>query len=159
MQIQKAAPADLDAVMELIRQRIAWMDARRLEQWNRTDYLICYPRSYFLSIIQRGEVYVAVENDRRLGVMALFASDPRWQADRPAFYVHHLATSLHTHGLGAKMLEYAKQLACEQGKSALRLDAQKSNPRLNAYYERLGFRFVEEMQEGAYIGIKRELLL
>lgn len=38
----------------------------------------------------------------------------------------------------------------------VRLDCQKGNDRLNAFYQSLGYQVVGPMVEGAYEGIKRE---
>lgn len=91
---RRAQNADVDQMMEIIRDRIKWMDKQGLHQWNKTDYMQQYPREYFLEGIEKGLFYVALdEQDQVAGLMALLTEDPRWAEDEPkdCYYVHHLA--------------------------------------------------------------------
>lgn len=67
------------------------MDEMYLRQWNVTDYLSCYPYSYFESLVAKKELYGAFEEGKLIGIAALFSSDERWQGAEDALYVHHLA--------------------------------------------------------------------
>ena len=69
---RRAQNADVDQMMEIIRDRIKWMDKQGLHQWNKTDYMQQYPREYFLEGIEKGLFYVALdEQDQVAGLMAL----------------------------------------------------------------------------------------
>ena len=50
---RRAQNADVDQMIEIIRDRIKWMDKQGLHQWNKTDYMQQYPREYFLEGIER----------------------------------------------------------------------------------------------------------
>lgn len=50
---RRAQNADVDQMMEIIRDRIKWMDKQGLHQWNKTDYMQQYPREYFLEGLKR----------------------------------------------------------------------------------------------------------
>ena len=81
---RRAQNADVDQMMEIIRDRIKWMDKQGLHQWNKTDYMQQYPREYFLEGIEKGLFYIALdEQDRVAGLMALLTEDPRWAEDEP----------------------------------------------------------------------------
>ena len=49
---RRAQNADVDQMIEIIRDRIKWMDKQGLHQWNKTDYMQKYPREYFLEVIE-----------------------------------------------------------------------------------------------------------
>ncbi len=152
---------DLEDIIKLICKRIEWMDERGLHQWNETNYLNIYNICYFESLIENGEMYVLKLEDEVVAAVALFESDARWKYDehRESFYVHHLVTSTQYPGVGTILLEQCEQMAVRHGKCSMRLDCQKDNDRLNAFYESLGYVLVGEVSEGDYFGNKREKTL
>lgn len=150
-----ASLADTDAILDMIRERIAWMDEKGLKQWNVTDYLTCYPRTYFEESIRQGDFYLMKEDGTPVGVMALFTSDGRWDDDTNYFYVHHLTVRPGHSGGGAAMLRFAEELGREKGKRGIRLDSAVDNPALNDYYEALGYPAMSTFTEGLYEGLRR----
>jgi len=160
MEIRLADLEDVDGILDLIRQRIGWMDEKGLEQWNKTEYLSVYPRSYFEEIIRRGDVFVASENGTVVGAAALFPQDPRWSAeenrDTSALYVHHLVSDLRTPGVGRRLLAFAEGYARARSIQALRLDSAEGNAALESYYAALGYTALGTCVDGPYVGIKRE---
>ena len=44
---RRAVAGEAEQVFDLIRQRIAWMDERGIQQWNHPGYLRRYPLDYF----------------------------------------------------------------------------------------------------------------
>lgn len=155
MMIRKAVPQDLDALIALIVRRMAWMDEQGIEQWNTEDYLGIYPPAYFLLRITSGELFVAWDG-QLCGMAALLEQDERWQDGLPAYYVHHLAADPRCPGTGAALLRFAEEKALQKGHGVVRLDAQRGNETLNAWYARQGYRYVGLMREGSYEGILRE---
>jgi hypothetical protein len=116
---RRAQNADVDQMIEIIRDRIKWMDKQGLHQWNKTDYMQQYPREYFLEGIEKGLFYIALdEQDRVAGLMALLTEDPRWAEDEPkdCYYVHHLAARSDAKGAGRALLEFCRQLSVQEGK-------------------------------------------
>ena len=90
MHIRKAEAQDLDALIALIKRRMAWMDEQGIRQWNSTDYLGVYPPSYFLSRIEAGEIFVA-QDEEICGMAALLEEDDAGRRHIPAgFMFHHL---------------------------------------------------------------------
>lgn len=157
-QFRKAQPEDVDDIIRIIAERIRWMDEKNLYQWNRTNYMQRYPREYFLARIDAGEFYLAYTPQEIVGIMALFTEDERWSEDEPknCYYVHHLATKPNCSGAGKALLSFCEQLSKQEGKEEIRLDCQKGNERLNAFYQSLGYEAVGPMVEDDYEGIKRE---
>lgn len=154
MIFRAAKESDVDAIMYLIRKRIAWMDEKGLYQWNRPQYLETYPRAYFLANIRY--FILAVEHGRTVGAMALYETDDRWEADETAYYIHHLVSDPGIPGIGSALLRYAEQYAAENHIFCLRLDSAKGNPGLGAYYEAHGYQPSGECVDGPYTGVKRE---
>ena len=77
-EIVPAGEADVPAVMDLLRRRIAWMDEKNLYQWNKTGYLNYYPAGHFLQLVRENLLYAAKDRGGLVGVMALLERDPRW---------------------------------------------------------------------------------
>ena len=81
---RRATAQDVDGIMEIIRDRIEWMDREGLYQWNKTNYMQRYPREYFLEGINRGEFYLAISPEQEgSGAIAMLTVDPRWENDEP----------------------------------------------------------------------------
>ena len=94
---RRAAAGEAEQVFDLIRQRIAWMDERGIQQWNHPGYLRRYPLDYFRQCAEEGQLYALWTE---CGVLAAGAvvleEDPRWTGyGGKALYVHNLAASLH----------------------------------------------------------------
>lgn len=161
--LSKAQISDLDSIINLIGQRIDWMDQVGIKQWNTTDYFGVYPRSHFESYINRGIMYVArlTENGPVLGVEALLPADPRWPDGDivNAWYVHHLATSLEEKGLGREMIRLTEELGRAVGLERIRLDCDIKNVFLNTYYQSQGYEMCGQCVDGAYSGNLREKIL
>lgn len=155
MQFRRAEARDVDAIIEIIQGRIDWMDETGLEQWNKTDYMTCYPRDYFLRNIR---YFIVCEDEagRMLAAMAAYEQDARWPEQIPAYYIHHLATAPQAKGAGRAMIAYAEDLARQNALLAVRLDSAIDNKKLSAYYEALGYPAVGECVDGAYVGLLRE---
>ena len=70
----KGSVKDADAILELIKKRIEWMDENNIEQWNKTDYLSFYPKEYFEEKAEAGQLYI-MKNVSPAGLSAqLFCS-------------------------------------------------------------------------------------
>lgn len=157
---RKAIEEDVLGIFALYEKRIAWMEEKGLHQWNATDYLTEYPRSYFRRQAASGRLWAA--EDRKtgaiLGAVVLLSEDGRWadRAGEPAYYVHNLVTEAAAPGLGGWMLGELETLARKDGKAALRLDCAVDNAALNDYYASHGYQEAGRCADGAYRGIRRE---
>ena len=151
-------PCELDEAIALIRARVDWMDAVGIRQWNVTDYMGVYPRTYFEEIEQGGELFALFgEDGRMLAIGALKEADARWiAAEGAAFYLHHFASATDAPGAGSTYLALAEQYAKSVGKQYFRLDSATDNAKLEAYYTARGYLPVGRCVDGAYVGILRE---
>lgn len=151
---RRAAAGEAEQVFDLIRQRIAWMDERGIQQWNHPGYLRRYPLDYFRQCAEEGQLYALWTECGALAAGAVvLEEDPRWTGyGGKALYVHNLAASLHFSGAGTELLRRCLALAAEGGQDYLRLDCARDNPVLHDYYERFGFRFVAPVEDQGYLG-------
>jgi ribosomal protein S18 acetylase RimI-like enzyme len=158
---QLAQYDDIKDILALIESRIKWMDEKGIEQWNKTDYLHCYPKEYFEECISRKELYVLkVQEDRSIvGAVALHTCDSRWEDKDHSYYIHNLVTAIDACSAGTVLINNCEVIAKNNNKKYLRLDCQALNASLNRYYESLGFRYVEVIKDGLYIGNKREKII
>ncbi len=83
------------------------------------------------------------------GTFILQWSDPFWWGDRPpdAGYVHKLAIrpAYKGRGLGIEMLRWAEAKARSEGKKFLRLNCIAEDRGIRDYYEKAGFRHLEDV--------------
>ena len=153
---------DVDRLIELVDQRIAWMDRMGIDQWNNSHYHERYPRTYYNERAQRGELYVLerASDHRTVAAGVLFDTDPRW-GERPesAYYIHHLVADVDDKGAGEAYVRHAADHARAAGKQYLRLDSKIGNASLERWYDRLGFTAVGECIDLYYEGILRQLPL
>ncbi|MCI8632971.1 MAG: GNAT family N-acetyltransferase [Lachnospiraceae bacterium] len=152
--MREACRQDVDAIIDLIKKRMKWMDQKGLQQWNTAEYLAIYPKTYFLQ--HSASFIVAVAEEKIVGAAAVFKQDERWPEGGEALYVHHLVSDPACHGVGAALLEHIEKAAYQQGLAAVRLDCGVNNKALNAYYEAHGYEARGYCEEGSYHGIRRE---
>ena len=98
-----------------------------------------------------GEFFFAFSPDGgHVGMVRIMKEDALYwgKNNTPARYVHSLVVlPEHTgQGWGKVILETVEQQALKEGISLLRLDCDRNNPRLCAFYEALGFQPVGEVK-------------
>ena len=161
--LRPAAAGDIDAVFALFERRVDWMNQRDIHQWNDTDYLNEYPKTYYQQQRELGNLYVLTDNadGAVAGAVVLLQSDDRWldRAGSPAYYVHNLVTDPAARGAGRELLAQAEKLAVGHGKRFMRLDCAVDNAFLNRYYEGMGYLPAGTCEDGAYQGVWREKVL
>lgn len=140
--VHQATDTDAAQVEGLLAEASAWLANREIS-WLRDGPGPIPER------ITRGEVWaVRTQPDGPLiaTVSVDEVPDPElWGAQPPdALYVHRMAvTRAHAgRGIGALLLDFAADYTARIGRPWLRLDCNKSNMRLQAYYVENGFRHV-----------------
>ncbi len=123
-------PEEAAEVFRLVCERIRWMDEVGIRQWNHTDYLNVFPRSYYEIQQAEGALYALCE--RQTGKLAaaavLLTEDERWQGDTaPALYIHNLVGAPDCPGAGKEFLRRTEEMALRMGKRYLRLDSTRDN--------------------------------
>jgi GNAT superfamily N-acetyltransferase len=143
--IEQATPDELSLVMEIIDEAAAWLHAGGItEQWSSPMSQAAWDR--LASRIADGNVFLArLPNGQAVGTLRFdWRDDELWRHDpEGGGYVHSFAirNSARGHGVGAAMLEWAKQHVRERGRKYLRLDCWGANKRLCEHYSELGFTY------------------
>ncbi len=156
MYVRKATLNDVNDIINLIKERMKWMDNKNLYQWNKTGYLDAYTHDYFCEKIKDESFFVAIEDNQLIGAIALFENDHRWNDKASALYIHHLVSDPNYPGVGKYLISFSEEYAKQNEVKFLRLDSQKGNEKLSDFYQSLGFLIVGEIVEGPYEGKKRE---
>lgn len=149
---------EIPAMLNIIRQRIAWMDEVGIRQWNVTDYNGVYPPEYFEGCHARGELFALADSrtDEIVCIGALKQADDRWPDKADALYLHHLAAALAHKGAGRRFLAEAEQYAAGIGMKYLRLDSAVGNQALEDFYVSQGYLPAGRCIDGLYEGILRQ---
>lgn len=159
--MQPAKPEELKAVMEILDDAARWLHSRGIKQWPYPT-----PPSEWHAMtrhIATGEVYLARLDGRAVGTLRFKWSDAKlWHDDAGiAGYIHDFAIhdSVRGQGVGAAMLEWAKEHIRARGKKLLRLDCVAHNAALNRYYRNVGLQYRGQAQDGNYVGSLFEVAL
>jgi len=154
---KQANTADVDKILKLIQKRIKWMEEHNINQW-KDNYFKSYPKEYFEARVFKGQLFVVkVEmSDNIIGAVTLSEEDSYWDDNIQSYYIHNLVSDGEVSGIGTKIIAFSEKIAIERGVNMIRLDCQASNDKLNNYYYNLGFHLVGTVQDGDYIGNKRE---
>ncbi|MET8309947.1 MFS transporter [Micromonospora sp. NPDC005173] len=143
--IRPGGPDDAATVLRLLDGATAWLAARgRTGQWG-TEPASTDPRRIAQADgwASGGGLHLAMRDDRPVGALVVgAASDDVPPATEPELYVRLLVTDREHAGLGigARLLEYAAELARSRGLGLLRVDCYGGDDRaLVRFYERCSF--------------------
>lgn len=144
LMIRLAKIQDLEQILPLTRACAAYMIAQKIYQWNEH-----YPtKEAFEKDIARNELYVFESDGAIAGciVISTFMDSEYepilWSTPNNFnYYIHRLAVhpDHQKKGIARAMMDYAEQLAKEQGASAVRLDTFSQNNRNQRFYENRGY--------------------
>ena len=143
--LRSARPDEHDVVMEILGDAAAWLNARGIRQWSSPP-----PRGLWSLVereIRKQQVYLArsVKDGQAVGMVRFEWTTPRlWRGySDDAGYVYSLAirSRVAGFGIGALILEWAKEHIRSQGKQFIRLDCLATNLKIREYYEKLRFTF------------------
>jgi GNAT superfamily N-acetyltransferase len=146
--IHRATIEDLPTIVELRRERAAWLADLGSDQWS-----VGLTEQGFQQRVQNsiraGQTWMAVAKDSRvLGTIAIdqWTNPGLWSPTElaDAAIVHRMITARFAagQGIGEALLAHADRIAIEAGRRWVRLDAWTSNHDLHHYYEHAGFRHV-----------------
>jgi ribosomal protein S18 acetylase RimI-like enzyme len=140
-EVRQARIADLDTVVSMLEEAARWMVHQGIEGWTPDGF----SRERIADLIESGEMYLAVLDERPPGTFALQWSDRETWGHAPddAGYIHGLAIrrEFAGAGLGREMLRRAEQMVSRSEREYLRLDCVADNEALNEYYRRAGFTY------------------
>jgi protein-tyrosine phosphatase len=139
--MRRAAASDLSAVVGILDDATAWLEARGIDQWHADPEL----STRIADRIARGEMWLGWLGGEPMATLALqWADEEMWGARPPdAGYVHGLAVrrTYAGHGIGRVLLDWAAGEVARARRSYLRLDCVAHNGALRAYYEAAGFEY------------------
>jgi GNAT superfamily N-acetyltransferase len=149
MHLRLATPADIPAIMQIVRRVVPLMRAAGNLQWDDD-----YPNpEAFTKDIALAQLWVAELGLRIAGVAALTTDqEPEyahvgWDITTPAVVVHRLAVHPDLHGLGvaAALMQQAEAVARDRGIRELRVDTNSENPATQRLFPKLGYHLVGEI--------------
>ena len=129
-------PEEAPRMIELVRERIAWMDREGLQSWNTSDYLEIYPQDYYEERAREGVLFALARasDGKILCAGALLETDERWPDSLPAVYVHHLVSGTEARGAGAHFLaraeDYARQVSAKLEELGFRTEVDERNEKI-----------------------------
>ncbi|OLF18214.1 hypothetical protein BU204_06485 [Actinophytocola xanthii] len=153
--LRQAEPDDLDTVLEILGQRVAWLRRRGSDQWST------FPRwpAKLKASISRGETWIAESREHEpVGTITVFTSGDTdfWSPDElaiPALYLAKLATLPPdagapdvVHGLGQLILEWTVDYAARAHLAVVRLDVWRTAHALHRWYELHGWTKVRTIE-------------
>ena len=162
LEISVAHAADLPGVLRLFDDAVAWLNARGVTgQWGTTPFSAS-PRSgpRFMGWIDAGALFVARQDGRIVGTVALAAQPPAYAAHfwetfpATAYYLEAFATARDRagEGIGGALLAWAEAYARQRGKATIWLDCWADSRDLVAYYQRAGYTPVDTFSVGEWRG-------
>jgi GNAT superfamily N-acetyltransferase len=149
MHLRLATPADIPAIMQIVRRVVPLMRAAGNLQWDDD-----YPNpEAFTRDIAIDQLWVAELGLRIAGMAALTTdqepeyADAGWDITTPAIVVHRLAVHPDLQGLGvaAALMQQAEQVAAARNIRELRVDTNTENPATQRLLPKLGYRLVGEI--------------
>jgi len=150
--IRQAQPSDATLVEALLVEASRWVDAMGEVMWETGELA----PELIAADVAAGQFYIAMADGEPAGVIRFQLEDtlfwPDLPSDHTSAFVHRLAVGQRHRGQGIStaLLQWAIDHARALGRSDLRLDCDKSRPKLMALYEGFGFQFHSFRQVGPY---------
>jgi GNAT superfamily N-acetyltransferase len=144
-----ANPADIAALMALVRRVVPLMRAEGNLQWDND-----YPNAQvFGADIAAEQLWIAEIDGGVAGVAAITTdqspeyADVGWDLDEHAIVVHRLAVdpAFRGAGIAAALMQQAEAVARERGIVVLRIDTNSQNAATQRLFPKLGYTFAGEI--------------
>jgi len=150
--IRQAQPADAPLIHDMLLEAARWIDAMGEVMWDAGDL----DPQRVADEVAAGQFYLAVVDGEPAGTIRFQLEDRLFWPDLPdgdeSAFVHRLVVRRRFKGKGIStaLLQWAVDHARALGRSHLRLDCDRSRPKLRALYEGFGFRFHSFRRVGPY---------
>ena len=158
MTVRIATPADLPALVNLLKRVIPLMNQAGNFQWDNH-----YPNeTVFSQDIAKGQLWVAEIDNQLAGVAALTEDqEPEYaqvgfDLNERAIVTHRLAVdpAFQGQGVALALLAQAEQLALERGIRFLRIDTNSENQITQKLFPKAGYRYAGEITLGFRPGLR-----
>ena len=142
--IRKATVLDLNSIMQITKACANHMINQQIYQWNEH-----YPnRNAFENDVQRGELYVYVQNNICIGCIVITTIKDveyvpiDWLTKDKNIYIHRLAVhpKYQGKGIAQHMMTFAENYAKTNGYFSVRLDTFSQNKRNQKFYKTRGYK-------------------
>ncbi|HBF36558.1 MAG TPA: GNAT family N-acetyltransferase [Firmicutes bacterium] len=147
--IRQATISDLKPIMKIVAKVCQEMRQQGNEQWDEN-----YPREIdFGDDIQKEDLYVDETDGQVRGFICINYFEPpeygqiHWSGSQKPMIIHRMAiaSEFRKQGIGSGLLQFAEQLAQNNGIQYLRSDTNSANRKMNALFGKTGYTFVGEM--------------
>jgi GNAT superfamily N-acetyltransferase len=143
-QVRRVYGDDALEAIDILHEASRWTSTFGQPIWLPESFTVEEQRD----LAAAGEQIGGFEDSKMVACMRLQKTDRIFWPDDPpgeALYVHKLAVRRASSGKGwtARMIDWAKRECCKENAPALRLDT-AANTKLPQFYEKLGFRLIEE---------------
>jgi GNAT superfamily N-acetyltransferase len=160
LEIRQAQPADASIIEAMLLEAAEWVDALGEVMWETGELA----GDRIAEEVTAGQFFIAVAGGDPAGAIRFQLEDALFWPDLPpgdSAFVHRLVVRRRFKGQGIStaLLGWAVNHARGLGRSHLRLDCDKSRPKLQALYEGFGFRFHSFRQVGPYYVARYEYQL
>jgi N-acetylglutamate synthase-like GNAT family acetyltransferase len=159
MNIRLAALADIDAVMQLVKQVVPIMQATGNLQWDDT-----YPNAdVFIADVHANQLWVADIDGEIAGVIAIttgqepeYGQVPEWDVNEAAIVAHRLAVSPNMQGKGIAnyLLQQCEVVARHKDIPLIRLDTNTVNRPMQNLFLKIGYHLGGEITLHKKPGLK-----
>src|SRR5688572_1630934 len=156
--IRQAQPSEAAIVEAMLVEAAQWVDALGEVMWDTGELL----SERIAAETAAGQFYLALADGEPAGTIRFQLEDtlfwPDLPADHTSAFVHRLAVRRRYKGQGVStaLLQWAIDHARALGRTHLRLDCDKSRPKLMSLYEGLGFQFHSFRHVGPYHVVRYE---
>lgn len=145
LRVVRATPQHVPVVTGLLAEAVEWLGNRGVDQWPSP-----YPDQIVRESIDRGDTYLSSLDGEQVATLSIYWEDPRFWGTRPpdAGYLHRLVVARRAagQGLGARLLDWAGAHVAARNRRYLRLDCGAENASIRAYYERLSFQHIRDVE-------------
>ena len=159
MIIRLATPADIDAIMHLVKQVVPIMQATGNLQWDDK-----YPDGeVFTADVQAGQLWVADVDGKIAGVIAItteqepeYGQVPEWDITEAAIVAHRLAVSpdMQGKGIANRLLQQCEVVARQKDIPLIRLDTNTVNRPMQNLFLKIGYHLSGEITLHKKPGLK-----
>ena len=150
--IRQALPSDAAAIEAMLLEAAEWVDALGEVMWETGELAA----DRIAAETAAGQFFIALVDDEPAGAIRFQLEDTLFWPDLAdpgaSAFIHRLVVRRRFKGQGIStaLLRWSVEHARALGKSWLRLDCDKSRPKLRALYEGVGFQFHSFRQVGPY---------
>ena len=136
----------IEALQSLVHRAYSSLAERGLNYWGTRQTLEDTERR-----VRSGECWLAIEGERLVGTVLLKQPRPQgvcdWYQREDVRSFHQLAVDpeLQGRGLGTRLIRHLEARAAASGAAELALDTSEHAAHLIAWYERLGYRLVGQV--------------